>query len=65
MKAPSDFFPPGFPTEILYTLLRATCPAPLILFDLIILIILGEDTSYEAPHYAVFSSLSSLAFIKT
>jgi hypothetical protein len=43
---PSGLFPPGFPTNILYALffspIRATCPAPLILLDLIILIILGE-----------------------
>jgi hypothetical protein len=34
--------------------MRATCPAHLILFDSIILIILVKCTSYEAPHYAVF-----------
>jgi hypothetical protein len=27
---------------------------------LIILIILGENTSYESPHYAIFFNLSSL-----
>jgi hypothetical protein len=37
--------------------IRATRPAHLILLDLIILIILDEDTSYEAPHYAIFSDL--------
>jgi hypothetical protein len=38
--------PSGLPTNILYAFLfsiRATCPAHLILFDLIILIILGEE----------------------
>jgi hypothetical protein len=64
---PSSLFPSSFPTIILYSLLfspiRATCPADLILLDLIILI--GEDslarsTSYAAPHYALFYSLPSL-----
>jgi hypothetical protein len=36
----------------------ATCPAYLILLDFITLIF-GEEYSYAAPHYAVFSSLSS------
>jgi hypothetical protein len=51
----------GFPTKILYTFLfsaiHAICPAN---FSLLNFITLAKNTSYEAPHYAVFSNILSL-----
>jgi hypothetical protein len=38
--------------------MRATRPTILILLDLVTLTILAKITNYEAPHYAIFSSLS-------
>jgi glucose-6-phosphate-specific signal transduction histidine kinase len=47
------------PVCILLLPFRGTLPAHLILLHWIILIVLGKNTSNEAPHYAVFSSLLS------
>jgi hypothetical protein len=43
-----------------FSTIRATCPAHHILLDLTIIVYLEKSTSYEAPHYAVFSNLLSL-----
>jgi hypothetical protein len=52
---PSGLIPSGFPTNILYALLfapiHATCPVHLILLDLVILIILGQE--YNLFEYVV------------
>jgi hypothetical protein len=51
---PSGLFPSGFPTNILYAFLvsiRAICPAHLILRELIILIMFGEEYKRDITYY--------------
>jgi hypothetical protein len=64
LDLPSCLYPSSFSTNILHAFssppIRATCTAHIILLDLIILIMFGEEYNYVAPRYAVSSNLPSL-----
>ena len=64
---PSGLFPSGFPTKTLYNPLfspiRATCPAHLILLDFITRTILGEE--YKSFSSLLCSNETALPFIFT
>ena len=53
--SPSLRFPQQDPIHPLYSPIRATCPAHLMLLDFITRTILGEDTNHLAPRYAISS----------
>jgi hypothetical protein len=61
---PDSLFRSRFPTKIKYAFIIsqmcATWYLHQILFDSAILILFGEESNYEAPHYAIFSGLLSL-----
>jgi hypothetical protein len=67
---PSGLLASGFPTNILYAFLffpiRAICPANLILLELIVLSVLGEEYTLSAfqTHTLIFLHISLSAALK-
>jgi hypothetical protein len=55
---PSGLFPSGFPINILYAFMLHALPITSLTSSF--WLYLAKSTSYEAPHYAVFSNLPSL-----